>query len=299
MHPLGYTLYKILDDKKLHAFIFHGRSQTIHIYTHQYSRIFSTISTYIFHNNHSHSRIQELALLSNHTWRKPQKEKRLISKRNYPLNIFLEQTLSKRLGSLCALNKPWRKHNGGQRTVFDHQSDKPAKALTRASRRFTFSRRGGKKSIESTVITIRDFYVRADGCVAAMKGRRRALRWERAVRVQLIGPRRKRRRWRKGVGRGSKSTVNMRDKRFSLRGKRTFDVACTERAKRKFSPGKILDAVWLHARKLLAGIDSFPTAFFFLFFLLFRFDDIRRINRSLFSLYFYSYSIHFRFRFHK
>lgn len=40
----------------------------------------------------------------------------------------------------------------------------------------------------------------------------------------------------------SKSTVNMRDKRFSLRGKRTFDGPCAER---KFSPGKILDAVWL------------------------------------------------------
>lgn len=31
MHPLRYTLYKILDGKKLRALSFHGRSQTMNI----------------------------------------------------------------------------------------------------------------------------------------------------------------------------------------------------------------------------------------------------------------------------
>lgn len=115
MHPLRYTLYKILDGKKLRALSFHGRSQTM--YTRQYSRVSLTISLsiYIFYNNHSHSRRRN-ALLIDPSIIYPSIlgenfKKRLIANRNYPLNIFLEQTLSKRLGSLRALfvlleNKP-------------------------------------------------------------------------------------------------------------------------------------------------------------------------------------------------
>lgn len=46
MHPLRYTLYKILDGKKLRALSFHGRSQTM--YTGQYSRVSLTISLSIY-----------------------------------------------------------------------------------------------------------------------------------------------------------------------------------------------------------------------------------------------------------
>lgn len=86
MHPLRYTLYKILDGKKLRALSFHGRSQTM--YTRQYSQVSLTISLYIyiFYNNHSHSRMKECLTyrskyhLSKHTWRKSQKKVNLASR---------------------------------------------------------------------------------------------------------------------------------------------------------------------------------------------------------------------------
>lgn len=123
MHPLRYTLYKILDGKKLRALSFHGRSQTMNI--RQYSRVSLTISLsiYIFYNNHSHSRRRN-ALLIDPSIIYPSIlgenfKKRLIANRNYPLNIFLEQTLSKRLGSLRALfglleNKPRKEESTAQ-----------------------------------------------------------------------------------------------------------------------------------------------------------------------------------------
>lgn len=128
------------------------------------------------------------------------------------------------------------------------RDDRSAKALTREAclepSLLVVEEKRGKRRIDCHNHS-RLLYAWIDRYVASMKGRL----WERGRAPQLIGPRRKRRL--EGVRRRvrSKSTVNMRDKRFSLRGKRTFDGPCAER---KFSPGKILDA-GLIARKLLAG----------------------------------------------
>lgn len=49
MHPLRYTLYKILDGKKLRALSFHGRSQTMNILTPIFTSFLNNpLSIYIF-----------------------------------------------------------------------------------------------------------------------------------------------------------------------------------------------------------------------------------------------------------